>query len=206
MSAASGQENFFWRLDLAKCQWTSLSMDASNCSSLKFGVRLGHTNRRGHSACVYRDSIYIFGGYEDFRGSTNQLWQYDLLNERWELRNLSSSSACHPEPRHNHSAVIYQDSMYIYGGLSNLKPLGDLWRWSWRDKRWFREKTRGQSPGPLHGHTAIQAFGSMFVFGGERQSGRTTRSLWRLNLSNLCWQKIKPKGPRPNPTTWHAAI
>lgn len=198
--SASNNEQSFWKLDLATCEWQSLSVRSS-----KLGAHLRPTNRRGHSAVIYNNSMYIYGGFEDFRGSSNQLWEYQLANQRWELRNLSSSSASHPEPRHSHSSIVYGDSMYVYGGLSNLKPLSDLWRWSWPEKRWFKEKTRGSSPGQLHGHTAIEAFGSMFVFGGERK-GRATRSLWRLNLSNMSWQKIRPKGPQPNPTTWHGAI
>lgn len=198
--SASNNEQSFWKLDLATSEWQSLSVKSS-----KLGAHLRPTNRRGHSAVIYNNSMYIYGGFEDFRGSSNQLWEYQLANQRWELRNLSSSSANHPEPRHSHSSIVYGDSMYVYGGLSNLKPLSDLWRWSWPEKRWFKEKTRGSSPGQLHGHTAIEAFGSMFVFGGERK-GRATRSLWRLNLSNMSWQKIRPKGPQPNPTTWHGAI
>lgn len=198
--SASNNENSFWRLDLSNNEWQSLSMKSN-----KFGAYLGPTNRRGHSAIIYASSMYIYGGFEDFRGSSGQLWEFNLITQRWELKNLSSTSACHPEPRHSHSAIVYNDNMYIYGGLSNLKPLSDLWRWNWRDKRWYKERTRGASPGQLHGHTAIQAFGSMFVFGGER-NGRTTRSLWRLNLSNMSWQKIRPKGPRPSPTTWHGAV
>lgn len=198
--SASNNDNSFWRLDLSTNEWHSLNMKSN-----KFGAYLGPTNRRGHSAVMYSNSMYIYGGFEDFRGSSGQLWEFNMLTQRWDLKNLSSTSACHPEPRHSHSAIVYNDSMYIYGGLSNLKPLSDLWRWNWRDKRWFKERTRGTSPGQLHGHTAIQAFGSMFVFGGER-NGRTTRSLWRLNLSNMSWQKIRPKGPRPSPTTWHGAI
>lgn len=198
--SASNDDESFWRLDLVNNEWHSLKLRSS-----KYGAYLGPSNRRGHSAVIYGDSMYIFGGFEDFRGSSSQLWEYDLMNQRWELRNLSSLSAIQPEPRHSHSAIVHDCNMYIYGGLSNLKPLGDLWRWSWRDKRWFKEKTRGRSPGQLHGHSAIQAFGSMFVFGGER-NGRTTRGLWRLNLTNLTWQKINPKGPRPDPTTFHCAI
>lgn len=198
--SASNNDSSFWRLDLSNNEWHSLSMKSN-----KFGAYLGPTNRRGHSAVIYSNSMYIYGGFEDFRGSSGQLWEFNMLTQRWDLKNLSSTSACHPEPRHNHSAIVYNDSMYVYGGLSNLKPLSDLWRWNWRDKRWYKERTRGTSPGQLHGHTAIQAFGSMFVFGGER-NGRTTRSLWRLNLSNMSWQKIRPKGPRPSPTTWHGAI
>lgn len=195
-------ENSFWRLNLVTFEWQSLDLK----SSKKFGTYLGPTNRRGHSAVIFGNSMYIFGGFEDFRGSSGQLWEYQFSGRRWLLRNLSSTSSCQPEPRHSHSAVVYGDSMFIYGGLSDLKSLGDLWRWSWPDKRWYKERTRGNSPGQLHGHAAIQAFGSMFVFGGERADGRSTRGLWRLNFSNMTWQKIRPKGPRPNPTTWHAAI
>lgn len=199
VSSSSGADTAFWRLDLATNQWHEIT----NLSS-RGGAHLGPSNRRAHSAVIYNDSMYIFGGYEDLRGSSCQLWQFDLNNERWELRNLSSTSAIHPEPRHSHSAVVYEHSMLIYGGLSNLKPLSDLWRWSWHNKRWYKERTRGESPGALHGHSAICAFGSMFVFGGER-GGRATRGLWRLNLANYCWQKIKPKGPKPMPMLWHAA-
>lgn len=190
----------FWRLDLVTNEWHSLDMKSS-----KYGAYLGPTNRRGHSAVIYGDSMFIFGGFEDFRGSSAQLWEYNLVCERWELRNLSSTSACHPEPRHGHSAVVYGDSMLVYGGLSNLKSLNDLWRWSWRDKRWFKVRTKGKSPGYIHGHSAILAFDSMFVFGGER-NGRMTRAVWRLNLANMVWHKIRPKGPQPSPTIWHGAV
>lgn len=200
--SAPSAENSFWRLSLATCEWQSLDLK----SSRKFGAYLGPTNRRGHSAVVYGTSMFVYGGFEDFRGSSGQLWEYEFANRRWLLRDLSSTSARQPEPRHSHSAIVHADSMYIYGGLSNLKSMGDLWRWSWTERRWFKEKTRGSSPGQLHGHAAIQAFGSMFVFGGERADGRPTRSLWRLNLSNMIWQKIRSKGPRPSPTTWHGAI
>lgn len=32
--------------------------------------------RRGHSALVYRGSMVIYGGYQDLRGSSNELWSY----------------------------------------------------------------------------------------------------------------------------------
>lgn len=198
--SSTNSQGCFWRLDLVSLEWNLLSQPSS-----MFGAHLGPTNRRGHSAVVYSNCMYIFGGFEDFRGSSAQLWEYNLICETWQLRDLSSTSACRPEPRHGHSAIVHRDSMYIYGGLSNLKPLNDMWRWSWRDKRWYKLRSKGKSPGHLHGHTSIQAFDSMFVFGGERQ-GKPTRSLWRLNLNTLVWQKIRPKGPRPNPTTWHVAI
>lgn len=189
-----------WCLDLQTNDWSSLSK--TNSKSIAY---LGPTNRRGHSAVVYADCMHVFGGFEDFIGSSSQLWQYEFQTQQWELRNLSMSSACHPEPRHSHSAILFGECMWIYGGLSNLKPLSDLWRWSWLENRWFKEKSRGSSPGKIHGHSAIQAFESMFVFGGER-NGKATRGLWRLQFSNMTWYKIKAVGPRPDATIWHGAV
>lgn len=35
-------------------------------------------NRRYHSAVVYRNKMYVFGGLIDIRGSTDEFWSFDL--------------------------------------------------------------------------------------------------------------------------------
>lgn len=32
--------------------------------------------RRSHTATVYQDSLYIYGGYQDLKGSTSELWAF----------------------------------------------------------------------------------------------------------------------------------
>lgn len=34
--------------------------------------------RRGHSAVVYDGVMHVFGGYQDLRGSSSELWTFDL--------------------------------------------------------------------------------------------------------------------------------
>ena len=38
------------------------------------------------------------------------------------------SSQAIPPPRHRHSAVIYDQGMWVYGGMTDLQERSDLWR------------------------------------------------------------------------------
>ena len=34
--------------------------------------------RRGHSAVLFQNALHIYGGYIDLKGSTNEIWTFDL--------------------------------------------------------------------------------------------------------------------------------
>ena len=36
------------------------------------------TGRRGHSAILYGDAMHVYGGYQDLRGSSSELWTFDF--------------------------------------------------------------------------------------------------------------------------------
>jgi len=38
-----------------------------------------------------------------------------------------------PAGRHSHSAVVHRHRMWVYGGLSGLTALDDLWTWRFGD-------------------------------------------------------------------------
>lgn len=92
-------------------------------------------SRRGHTAVLYRDLMAIYGGYQDLKGSTSELWTFHLDSEEWNLEangcsGSKTSSTTSPSPRHSHSAVVYGDEMFIYGGMTDLQIKGDFWRWN----------------------------------------------------------------------------
>lgn len=33
---------------------------------------------RGHTAVVHQGAMFIYGGYRDLKGSTNELWRFDF--------------------------------------------------------------------------------------------------------------------------------
>ena len=36
------------------------------------------SGRRGHTAVLYGDAMHVFGGFQDIRGSSSELWTFDF--------------------------------------------------------------------------------------------------------------------------------
>lgn len=97
--------------------------------------------RHRHSATVYQSptdgsiKIIYFGGSNN-RGYLNDLHVFDVLTETWTSPSISGKP---PAPRALHSAVIYENRLYIFGGVAgddeasvfdDLHVL-DLIHWKW---------------------------------------------------------------------------
>jgi N-acetylneuraminic acid mutarotase len=39
--------------------------------------------RSGHTACIYENAMYIFGGKDDDNNKLNDLWKLDLNTYKW---------------------------------------------------------------------------------------------------------------------------
>ncbi|KAK3930299.1 Actin-fragmin kinase, partial [Frankliniella fusca] len=162
--------------------------------------------RRGHSALVYRGSMLVYGGYRDLRGSSNELWAFHFDTESWHIissgKTVSKSDSI-PPARHKHSAVIHDDTMWVYGGMTDLNERQDLWRIDLHRKRWQcvraggRRGAGGGGPGPLHSHAACRLPGCMLLFGGER-AGQPSADLWRFHFGTETWDRVVVDGPKPS--------
>ncbi|KAE8745406.1 hypothetical protein FOCC_FOCC007954 [Frankliniella occidentalis] len=151
---------------------------------------------------VYRGSMLVYGGYRDLRGSSNELWAFHFDTESWHIissgKTVSKSDSI-PPARHKHSAVIHEDTMWVYGGMTDLNERQDLWRIDLHRKRWqcVRGKQVKQGPGPLHSHAACKLPGCMLVFGGER-AGQPCADLWRFHFGTETWDRVVVEGPKPS--------
>ena len=190
-------DTFVWIMDLFKMEWRR----CCNETTLTGSTKTWPTGRRGHSSLVYRDSLYIFGGYQNLSGSLAELWIFNLIREEWSL---VSSSKRQPAARHHHSVALYNDSMILFGGMSNLKDKNDVWQMDLQSRQWNKWKTN-RGPDGLHSHTAVIYNDTMFVFGGE-SCGQLRNDLWRLNLVNRTWDKVIQTNIMPSPMSHHAAI
>ncbi|XP_074036461.1 uncharacterized protein isoform X2 [Leptinotarsa decemlineata] len=163
--------------------------------------------RRGHTALVHNGSMLIYGGYQDLRGSCSELWAYHFDTGSWHLVSTSPSKGSDqsPPPRHKHSAVLQEESMWIYGGMTDLQERSDLWKWDISSRTWHCVKSK-INPGPLHSHAACKLPSScMLVFGGER-SGQTCNDLWKFRFALETWEKISITGLKPQPRSESIAI
>lgn len=125
---SSNGETPLWIFDLGSKCWRKAATPAGS-------LPLGSTSncpagRRGHSAVIYDCGMHIYGGYQDLRGSSSELWTFDLTTEHWHLITCSGRSSAQPSARHYHSAVVFDGSMWILGGMTDLNERSDFWHWS----------------------------------------------------------------------------
>merc|ERR550517_1422272 len=149
--------------------------------------------RRGHTAVVFQDSMYIYGGYQDLKGSTAELWAFHFPSATWHL--VSQGGAVDCPPRHRHSAVLHDSAMWVFGGMNDLQERSDFWKFDFVSRSWRPVKSK-PGPGCLHSHTAVKFLNVMILFGGE-QEGQTLNDLWRFHFATEFWEKLVPASLKP---------
>ncbi|XP_050733388.1 uncharacterized protein LOC127006985 isoform X2 [Eriocheir sinensis] len=140
------------------------------------------------------ESMLVYGGYQDLRGSSSELWSFNTREEAWSP---VSSRGEQPAPRHAHSAVLHDDGMWVYGGMTDLQERNDFWRFDTAGRTWTQLRVR-PNPGYLHSHVAAKLHACMVVFGGERQ-GEVLNDLWRYHFATGAWERLVSSGIKPQP-------
>lgn len=152
--------------------------------------------RRSHTATVFQDSMYIYGGYQDLRGSTSELWAFHFASETWHLVSQGGAVDGAP-PRHRHSAILHDNAVWIFGGMTDLQERSDFWRFDFVSRRWRPVKSK-PGPGCIHSHCAVKFLSVMIVFGGERD-GQVLNEMWRFHFATEFWEKLSFVSNQPMP-------
>lgn len=83
----------------------------STCSDVPF-------HRYGHSAVVWKEVVYIWGGRNDSSGACNTLYRYDTVTGLWSRPSVHGLL---PQKRDGHAAAIIGDYIYVFGKLVRWK-------------------------------------------------------------------------------------
>ncbi|GBP66412.1 hypothetical protein EVAR_88746_1 [Eumeta japonica] len=138
----------------------------------------GPRGRRGHSAHALADCMLVYGGYKDFRGSTDEIWAFHYESEAWQRVRAAGAGPA----RHRHAAALHDGRLYVHGGMCDLRDCADLWVYDTRTRRWRQARTPAKlSPSARSGHACVRAGAHLYIFGGECE-GRLTDELWRFHF------------------------
>eukprot|EP00755_Sulcionema_specki_P015329 Sspe_Gene.59061::Locus_32433_Transcript_1_1_Confidence_1.000_Length_1586::g.59061::m.59061 len=168
--------------------------------------------RAGHTAVVYQGKMYVFGGVSDHGVGIHTLWLNDLWSldlSTWEWSRIHLSTL--PPKRKGHTALVYRDAMYIFGGGQDDKNIfGDMWAFDFLQQSWTRCFLHGDPPKPRMYHVSVGAFGyKMLIFGG-RTPGSTPNGflndVYEVDLHTLHSRKLYPKGTAPTQRMCSTAI
>ncbi|XP_059816490.1 ras guanine nucleotide exchange factor F isoform X3 [Hypanus sabinus] len=161
----------------------------------------------GHSATYDPDAnrIYIFGGKNDAK-CFNDVYILDTLTWKWSFmvgKGKVPSLAYH-------SAVVFQQELFIFGGLLFRPPRGGqvysntLYIFNPEHEIWYQPIVVGERPLPRCGHTATLLRDKLIIFGGNRSSV-FLNDLHILDLGFMEYVSVQIPGP-PAPRCRHAAV
>ncbi|CAO2833241.1 unnamed protein product [Amaranthus hypochondriacus] len=176
-------------------------------SSADFGGTLPSA-RSGHSAVnIGKSKIVIFGGLVDKR-FLNDIFVYDAENKLWfqpECTGSGSDGQVGPNPRAFHVAVAIDCHMFIFGGRSGAKRLGDFWVldtdiWQWSELTGF-----GDLP-PARDFAAAAPIGNQkIVMCGGWDGKKWLSDVYVLDTISLEWTELAISGTVPPPRCGHTA-
>ena len=84
--------------------------------------------RSGAKGVFFEGKLFFFGGYQKKSGNFyKDLFYYDLLKREWTDVSLKQSGDG-PCQRTDHTVVLWDGRIYVYGGYDGKKRFGDLYK------------------------------------------------------------------------------
>lgn len=185
----------FWRFDFSSMTWVEVTVLGGRHPS----------PRHSHSAVVYQNSFYCFGGYDGSYKS--DLHEFDLSLSQWSL---VPTSGRRPRARYRATTVVHKNHMILYGGHDGTRHLSDTHIFDFNTNTWSALVTAGTPPSPRDSHIAVTHSNSMYVFGGS--SGSAMNDLHELQLPSSTsatakWRYVKTSGKdQPSHRFCHVAV
>lgn len=159
--------------------------------------------RYGHTAFEHEGNMYIFGGCNESKLPTSQIWMLDLDNQEWIKCETSGKT---PNSRSFHMNILYQENLYIFGGKLNVAvKYNDIWKLDMKTMNWQEIKVRGWIPTPRYGFSATRDSSKIFIFGGDTDKGKTNQILI-FEIERKSWQLIGLKGRQPQSRMYHTQV
>lgn len=168
------------------------------------------SKRRAHTACLYKNGIYVFGGGDGVR-ALNDIWRLDVTDVNkmsWKL--ISSAERVTPGTKDNrpkargyHTANMVGSKLIIFGGSDGGECFDDVWVYDVEAHFWkavpipvtFRRLS----------HTATIVGSYLFVIGGH-DGNEYSNDVLLLNLVTMTWDKRRVYGRAPSGRGYHGTV
>jgi N-acetylneuraminic acid mutarotase len=147
--------------------------------------------RSAHSLVVYKDHLYVYGGWRGIQAtaSNSDLYKFSFRERVWSQVHAKGEI---PFRRRVHNAIVYKDSMYIFGGFDegmNPSDFHEVHRFDFTTEEWSIIECRGDIPSGRSRSTAVQWGRFMYVFGGwDRENPNA--EFYELDLETCIWREI----------------
>ena len=172
--------------------------------------RPGPTKRSKSSLTFYNNYLFLFGGTGYYVRKHNELWRYDIENQRWSIIEQSYKK---PSKMHGHKVVAFKGHIILYGGtnLNGKTHYNDLWVLNLKTYNWKLINVEPKSKPCKRTGFCFELFNDKIILCGgiETLKNRSEQTLRRLhdcyfidanilighNTRNVCWNQINVNLP-----------
>jgi N-acetylneuraminic acid mutarotase len=149
--------------------------------------------RSSHQAVLYENKLYVIGGWKLNGGTYDSEWQQTLAT--CDLSQAQCTWKVEPMPfaTRAHGAAVYQDKLYVLGGLTPEGSSDDVQVYDLKAGTW------SQAPSLPKDNLTICAA----VYGGQLYANGGDGTLYRLAQDGSAWQAA---GQLAFPRTFHQLI
>ncbi|KAK3550173.1 hypothetical protein QTP86_021205 [Hemibagrus guttatus] len=151
------------------------------------------TAREGHTLCVVKGKLYLFGGscHPEARECLPGVYCFDVVTLRWEKLNTGGVVL----KTLKHSSAALGDNIYVYGGILDGTPRDDLMMFNTVSLIWTPIKTSGTPPSARYNHTCALVNEQIFLFGGCEVDGSYYKDIHVLNIGVATANHLSPPIP-----------
>jgi hypothetical protein len=123
------------------------------------------------------------------------------------LQTTTGTNGEKPDARKQHSSILYNGQMVIFGGRDDDGYKNDVWTLDLTTYKWKQQSTTGTSPDPLGSPSSVLYNDQMVIFGGFTTNGNKSKNdVWTLDLTTYEWTKQEPTGTNPSARYGHSSI
>ena len=72
-----------------------------------------------HSAALYNNKMYIFGGLKKILENTNEMRSFNFSTQKWDI--IEFKGELEPPKIDSHAVIVHDDIMYVFGGFISSK-------------------------------------------------------------------------------------
>ncbi|OAA54967.1 Kelch-type beta propeller [Niveomyces insectorum RCEF 264] len=211
--------NDVYVLDTTNCRWSRPRIAADRPVPAK---------RRAHTACLYRNGLYVFGGGDGVR-ALNDVWRLDVSDTSkmaWKLISpgtpwegdyggsgggggggSSSSLGVHggpcPKARGYHTANMVGSKLIVFGGSDGGECFNDVWVYDVETHVWRAVAVPVTYRRLSHTATIVGSY--LFVVGGH-DGTEYANDVLLLNLVTMTWDRRKVYGVPPSGRGYHGTV
>lgn len=157
--------------------------------------------RDRHVSVAHGNSFYVQGGF-DGTSRVSDFFGFDFSSMTW--REITASSGRAPSPRHSHAAVVWRNSMFVYGGYDGSYK-SDLHEFEFDTNIWRAVPAAGRRPRARYRATCVVHKNSMILFGGH-DGTRHLSDTHLFDLETRIWSALVTEGIPPTPRDSHVSV